>query len=337
MLFRLFRLFGALVGVVIPLALNAPHASAEGASVVAIANDQPITELDITQRMALLRILESLPQGELTRKRTLRILVDDVVKMVEANRLKMTPTDTEVTQRISLLATGMKTTPADLLSRLAKQGIGEAAFRRYLSTQMGFDRIIVSKYQADVTVQPAEVDRKTAEIQQNVDSRMGQIMKDPRMQSVVVYTLMEITLPVEGGDAMTAELLQARAMEAAQVARQFNGCANARAAAEGVFNVKFGKKIDADAAKLPPPMKSALDKAGVGKAIGPMRSKDGIQLVAYCGSRKVVPPQPKFEMPTRQQIQNLLINQKYETLQEQYLQTARKSVYVEYRDPSLSQ
>jgi parvulin-like peptidyl-prolyl isomerase len=145
---------------------------------------------------------------------------------------------------------------------------------------------------------------------------------------------MEINLPVEEGDA---QLFQARAIEAIQVARQFKGCKNAKAAASGVFNVKFSKPLEADASKLPKPMKAALDKAGVGKTIGPMRSKDGIQLLAYCGARKIAPQMPKFEMPTRQQVENALVNEKFDTYEEAYMKDARSKIYVEYRDPSYTQ
>jgi peptidyl-prolyl cis-trans isomerase SurA len=141
-------------------------------------------------------------------------------------------------------------------------------------------------------------------------------------------------LPVEADDSM---LLQARAIEAQQVLRRFNGCGNARSAAEGIFNVKIGKKFEADSTKLPKQMKAALDKAGVGRAVGPMRGKNGIQLIAFCGTRKITPPKPDFKMPTREQVQRSLINEKYDVVEEDYLKTARESVYVEYRNSSYAQ
>ena len=310
---------------------------AEGQGVIAIANDQPITELDITERISLMNILGDAPAGGLARKAVLQLLVDDVVKLAEAKRLKLEPTDAEITKRIAQIAKGMNISADDLISKLTKQGVSTPGFRNYITTQIGFNRIISGKYRDDITVQPADIDRKFADIQQKVNSRMGEIMKDPRMQGIMVYTLMEILLPVEDNSAMASELLQARAVEANQVAKQFKGCSSARAAAEGIFDVKFGKPVEADSTKLPPPLKAALDKAGPGKVIGPMRAKGGIQLLAFCSSRKIVPPKPNFQMPTRQQVENSLINEKYGVLEETYLKTARKSVYIEYRDPSYSQ
>lgn len=312
----------------------AQPARAEGLGAIAIVNDVPITELDISQRISLMKTLGDLPEGEASRKKALQSLVDDVIKLAEAKRLQMDPSDAEITKQIARVAGGLKTTADGLVKKLEEQGIGVETFRRYIAAQTGFNRIISAKYRSDIIIKPEDIDRKLADIQQKTDARMAEIKNDPRMKAVTVYTIMEINLPVEEGDA---QLLQARAIEAIQVARQFNGCKNAKAAASGVFNVKFGKTIEADGSKLPKPMKAALDKAGAGKTIGPMRSKNGIQLLAYCGVRKVTPELPKFEMPTRQQVENVLINEKFDTYEEAYMKDARSKIYVEYRDPGYTQ
>ena len=307
---------------------------AEGLGVVAIVNDVPITELDISQRISLMKTLGDLPPGDASRKKALQSLIDDVIKLAEAKRLKMDATDADIGKQIARVATGLKTTPEGLLKKLAEQGIGAETFRRYIAAQTGFNRIITGKHRNDMVVKPEDIDRKFADIQQKVDTQMAQIKNDPRMKTIVVYTLMEISLPVEANDA---QLLQARAMEAAQVARQFKGCKNAKEAASGVYNVKFSKAIEADSSKLPKPIKAALDKAGAGKAIGPMRAKNGIQLLAFCSARKITPPLPKFEMPTRQQVENALINEKLDTFETTYLKGARSKIYVEYRNSDYTQ
>lgn len=316
-----------------PLQMTAP-ALAEGQGVVAVVNDQAITEHDITQRMALLKIVGDVSGKPLTRKRALQMLIDEQIKIAEAKKFNFAPSDSDITAHIDRVSKGMGTSAADLEGRLKKQGVGNTAFRTYVSAQIGFNRIISSKYRADIKITSEDVDRKLASIKTELTDRVNKVMSDPRMKPVTVYTLMEINLPVEADDAM---LLQARAVEAAQVLQRLKGCGNVKAATSGIFNVKAGKKIEADAAKLPKQLKAALDKAGPGRAVGPMRVKNGIQLLAYCGSRKLTPPKPKVEMPTRQQVENALVNEKYDGFEEDYLKTARNSVYIEYRDASYSQ
>jgi peptidyl-prolyl cis-trans isomerase SurA len=313
------------------LALASP---AQAANIVAIVNDQPITELDLTQRIALLEVMDDVPQGGLDKKKALRQMIDQTVKLQEAKRYNMLPSDAELTDRIKRLAQNMKLSPDQLYAKLEAKGISKEAFRQYVKAGMGFNRIIQGKYQQDIKASDAEVDAKMAELKSNINAETAKIMNDPRMKPITVYSLMEIYLPIDGEDPM---LLQSRAIEAAQVQQRLKSCGGLKAASEGIFDVKKGKTFEADSTRLPPQMKAALDKGGIGRAIGPMRGKTGIQLIALCGIRKITPPKPNFTVPTREQVERAVINEKYDKLEEDYLNTARDKVYVEYRDPSYAQ
>jgi len=313
----------------------APAASpARAADIVAIVNDQPITDLDLTQRIAMLEVMDDIPRGGIDKKKALRQLIDQAVKIQEAKRYNMLPSDTELKDRIKRLAQSMKLSVEQLYSKLEARGVSKQNFIDYVKAGMGFNRIIQGKYQQDIKVSDAEVDAKMAEFQSKISQEQSKIMNDPRMKPVTVYSLMEINLPVEGDDAM---LLQSRAIEASQVLQRLKSCSGLKAASEGIFDVKKGKTFEADANKIPPQMRAALDKVGVGRAIGPMRGKGGIQLIAFCGVRKLTPPKPNFEAPTRQQVERAALNEKYDELEEQYLSTVRDKIYVEYRDPSYAQ
>jgi peptidyl-prolyl cis-trans isomerase SurA len=313
--------------------MHAPQASAQSVGVVAVVNDIPITEHDITQRIALMKIMGD-GGPSLDRKAALKSLIDEQVKITEAKRFNMMPTDAEIKDQVERVANGMGTDRADLQARLKQQGISKATFNRYVGTLIGFNRIISGKYRDEVKVTEAEVDAKMSEIKGKASAQIAKIMNDPRMKAVTVFSLLPINLPLDSDDPM---LLQSRAVEASQVARRFKGCGNAKAAAEGVFNVKIGKPFDADAAKLPPQLRDALLKVGTGRAVGPMRGKNSIELIALCGTRKLTPPKPDFKMPTRDQVRRSLLNQKYDGLEEGYLKTIRGNVYVEYRNNDYTQ
>jgi peptidyl-prolyl cis-trans isomerase SurA len=152
---------------------------------------------------------------------------------------------------------------------------------------------------------------------------------------VQVYNIIEIDLPVETAD--DPMLLQARAADAIQLMKKFKGCNTARAAASGIFNVRIGKPIDAVVAKIPKPMKQALDKIGPGKALGPARGPKGIQVIGFCSKRTIQPPKPKYELPTRQQVETAVSNEKYDAVEEKYLKIMRKTALIEYKDPAYAQ
>ncbi len=322
--------FAAALTAIVP---SIPLARAETQGVVAVVNDIPITERDLTQRIALLTVLDDAPRG-MTKKQALQSIIDEEVKIAEATRLRMMPTEAQISDRIARLSKGSDSSPEAVVAKLKKQGVSEKTFRRYIAAMMGFNRIISAKYQSKVEVTQSEVDAKMAEIKGKVGAEIDRIKNDPRMKPITVYSLMEVTLPVEAEDSM---LLQSRAIEAAQVMKNFRSCGSARKAADGIFNVKIGKKFDADASKLPKPLKAALDKAGEGRAIGPVRDKAGIKLIAFCGSRKISPKMPDFKMPTREQVERSLINERYAGREEEFLKSVRSKVYVEYRNTNYAQ
>jgi hypothetical protein len=119
--------------------------------------------------------------------------------------------------------------------------------------------------------------------------------------------------------------------------KNFKGCGSAREAASGIFNVKIGKPIDALAAKIPKPMRQALDKVGPGKAMGPARGPKGIQVIAFCSKRTVQPPKPRYELPTREQVETAVSNEKYNAAEEKYMKAMRKTALIEYKDPVYAQ
>lgn len=322
-----------LFGAVLPA-----QAQSENQGVIATVNDQPITSFDITQRLRLMEILGQGSKANGARKIALNELIDEVIKISEARKYSVAATDLQIDKQLERMAQGLKTDAAGLKEKLKKQGVAVSALRQFIAAQIGFNRILTGKYSVNAEVKPAEVDAKLAEIEKTAGKRMQEILNDPRMKAVTVYSIQQISLPLDAGsDEMDGQLIQARAVEAAQFMKRYTGCKSARAAAEGIFNVKIGKIIEADSSKLPKQLKAALEKAGPGKAIGPARAKDGIQLIGFCGIRKISPPKPKFEMPTRQQVEVLLANEKYAGAEEKVMKDLRLSAYIEYKESTSSQ
>lgn len=293
-------------------------ASAEDQGVLVTVNDYPITSFDVAQRVKLNGILgrgQGTPAEQ--RKRALQNLIDDAVKLAEAKKYNATPDDKMVDGQIEKMAKGSNTDTKGLGAQLKAKGSSMSALRRLVTAQIAFNRMISSMYKVKVEVDPAEVEKKYQEF-----------ANDPRLQPVTVYEIMEIEMPVENtGEGMAQQLLVARAADAAQYRGKFKGCASARQAANGIFNVQIAKRMQADARRLPKPLKAALDKVGTGGLIGPARSKNGIQLIAFCGKKSISP-----EKPSRQQIEMMLTNKKQDVYEERYMREIRRNAFIEYKD-----
>jgi peptidyl-prolyl cis-trans isomerase SurA len=310
-------------------------ARAGNQGIVATVNDIPITSFDIDQRLRLLKILGTRQEAGDARKKALQMMIDEVIKIAEAKKYKVDASDKQIDDQLGRIAKGLETDAAGLRAKLQSQGIAINSLKQYVAAQIAFARILGGKYQVKIKVEPAEVDKKYAEIKQGLEQKVSTIMNDPRMKAVLVYTIVEIDLPVETAD--DAMLLQARAIEASQLIKNFKGCNTARMAASGIFNVKIGKPIDAVAAKIPKQMKQALDSVGPGKAMGPARVPKGIQVIGFCSKRTIQPQKPKYELPTREQVETAVSNEKYAAVEDKYMKVMRKTALIEYKDPTYAQ
>lgn len=305
-------------------------AAGQAPGVIVTVNDYPITTFDVEQRIKLNTALGR--RGGRDRKSALQDLIDDRIKQNEAKKVNAAPDDKMIDKQIERMAKGSGTDTNGLAAKLKGQGVSMAALKQVVSAQIAFNRMLGAVYKVKVEVDPAEIDRKYAEIKKKYD----EILRDPRLKPVQVLQIQEIIFPVEkGDDAMQQQLLMARAVEAQQFRQRFKGCKSARSAASGIFNVKIGKTIEADASKLPKQLRSGLEKAGVGGIIGPGRSADGIQLVALCGKRSISPKKP--DMPARESIENMLMAEKYDTYEERYMRELRQKAFIDYKDRKFAQ
>ncbi len=305
-------------------------ALAQDQKVLVTVNDKPITSFDVDARVNLWKLMSG--GAKKSRKQALNDIIDDVAKVEEAKKFRAEASDKDIDERLERVAKGLKTDAAGLKGKLKAQGISMSAMRQYLSAQIAFGRLLSGKFKEKVDVSDAEVDAKMGEIKANINGQLAKIKADPRMQPVTIMEIMEINFPVDSADVLTA-----RAADVSLYSSRFKGCKSARSAASGIFNVQVGKKIEADSRRLPAQLKSAFGKSGPGKAIGPFRSPKGLQLLAYCGSRKITPKLPKAELPSRDQVKAALLNEKYDAVESKYGRQLRKGLLIEYRDPSYAE
>lgn len=310
-------LFAAALAVCAALSSPIP-AHAEGLGVLVTVNDMPITSFDVDQRVKLLAAIGR-TQGTLEeqRKRALQALIDDAIKLFTAKKYNADPNAKTIDDQIEKMAKASNTDAKGLGAQLKAKGSSMTALRTLVAAQISFNRLLSGMYKLKVEVDQAEIDKK-----------YNEIVNDPRLQPITVYEIMEIEMPVDGGDSTMAEqLLTARAADAMQYRRAFKSCRGARAAASGIYNVRIGKAMQADGRRLPKQLKTALDKVGPGGIIGPARSKGGVQLVAFCGKKNVAP-----DKPTRAQVEMMITNKKYDVYEERYMRELRRNAFIEYKD-----
>jgi peptidyl-prolyl cis-trans isomerase SurA len=326
------RIFSILLVSFLALATLQLPTFAQDQKVIVTVNDRPITSFDVSARIRLWKMLGQQEDGNGVRKRALNDLINDMAKLEEARKYRIEPTEKDVDERLERVAKGMNTDSKGLPAKMKSNGVSMSSLRTYLAAQIAFGRLLGGKYKAKIEVQEADVDKKFNEIKGQIDGQLRKIRNDPRMQAVTVYQILEITFPVD-----SEEMLSSRALEAQTYQSRFKGCKSARAAASGIFNVRVGKMVEADGRKIPGQMKSAFSKSGVGRAVGPFRSKSGMQLWGFCGTRKITPKMPTATYPTRDQVKASLLSKQYEAVDRKYSTEMRKGLLIEFRDQSYAQ
>src|SRR5262245_37015151 len=314
-LLSLSALFGLAV------ALVPSPAEAASYRVLVTVDDEPITEYDVEQRIKLREALGYRPDPGDQRKKVLNNLIDDVVVRMEAKRNKVDVSDKQIDESIEKLAKGSNTTVEGLRDKLKEKGVSLAALKRHVTSTIVMRWLMSGKdSQKKTTADPAEIDR-----------RLASISSDPRFKPILLYQIIQIDLPVEqSAGAMRDQLVYARAIEGRQIVERYKGCSTLRQAADGVFNVKINKQIEAMAERLPPEMRKVLEQAGTKRLIGPMPSQDGVRLIAFCGKRTAEAPKP-----TREMVENLILNEKYSAEVESTVRELRRKSFVDYKDASL--
>jgi peptidyl-prolyl cis-trans isomerase SurA len=289
--------------------------------VVVTVNDRPITNYDIDQRIRMNQIIGfgSRAQGQALRKETLNELIDEVLKVQEAKRIKVNVSAADVDETLKNMASRSGETVAAWEAKLKKAGISMQSLRQRIEANLAWNRIIAAKYNINTNIESALVDQ-----------RLKAIKSDPSRQPRTLYLLQEIRLPVENpGDD---QLLYARFVEAQQILQRYKGCNSAKEATRGVFNVQVRPPVPVQPEALPPQLKSALDKLGPNKLLGPSRAQEGIQLIGFCGKQQIAPPEV-----TRDQVENMLLNERIGLYTERYVRELRRSSFIDYKDKSYSQ
>ncbi len=301
---------------------------AHAVKVLVVVNDLPITDYDVRQRMKLDRILGvRYSSRAVARKRALQSLIDTAVLEGEARRQGLQLEETRVEAAIQRMARGMGGMDK-LRATLRRNGLSMDFLRAYVRGQMIFQILAAKKGQKFT---PGKV--SDAEVEQ----RLKKMIKAnaARVKPFTVWRLRQINLPLgDVAPVMRDQVLLARAVEARQIMQRYRGCATARKAASGIFNVNVSRVIEADPRKLPPQLKKAMRKAGAKGLVGPIRTPQGVQLLAFCGTRTI---KPKVVVPKdmknklRQQIRAALRQEKMGRQIEAFMQQFRDKAVIEWR------
>jgi peptidyl-prolyl cis-trans isomerase SurA len=248
-----------------------PNAFAAGSDIKVIVNKVPITSLDISHRVAFLKLQRK--KGNLPAIAT-EEMIDEQLKRAEMRRVGISIPDKQVEDAYLRFASGNKLKPAQLNQILDKSGVTVKHFKDYIRMQISWGQTVSSRYRATSgRVSEQEAVRKMME--------KGGGAKP----SATEYLLQQVIFVVPA--AKRGAILGARKREAESMRARYNGCDGTVAFAKGLKDVTVRNLGRVLAPELPPDWADFIKKTSEGNAT-PVRETDrGIEFIGICRAREV--------------------------------------------------
>jgi peptidyl-prolyl cis-trans isomerase SurA len=119
-------------------------------------NDRAITQFEVDQRILFLRVLRAPGNPE---EEALKALIEDRLRMTEAERLGLEVTEEEMRAGMTEFASRASLTPEQLVEELAKVGISVETFRDFVMSGLLWRQAVRARFLGQVPISDNDIDR----------------------------------------------------------------------------------------------------------------------------------------------------------------------------------
>jgi peptidyl-prolyl cis-trans isomerase SurA len=240
-----------------------PQSQAHAQAIVATVNGDPITDIDISERMKLLRVLHQ----PATHDDALESMINDQLKLDQTAEFKIKASDSDIGQQISKDAAKLKVAPQALFEALQVAGIPESHFKDHFAAEFQF-LLLVEAYNKGVEASETEVRAELAK-----DGGKAAAGVDYRIRQVIFTVFASSATPEEIEEKMKA---------AEQLRTRFTDCDSGVSLAQSMDDVAVKDPLTRNSLEISDALKDMLDKTPVGHLTAPQRTSDGIEMIAVC-------------------------------------------------------
>lgn len=240
-----------------PIAIDAAKAQAIALAV----NGDPITNIDIEERMKLLRAIHK----PASRDAAVESMIADRLEYHEASHYGVTIKDNEIGEQVQTDAARMKTTPQALLGEIERAGVQKDHYIGYFKSELGF-AVLVKALNKGVEASEVQV--------------RAEMAKSGGKSSITEYTIRQVVFTLDPGD--NPAVIGERAKQAEALRGKFSSCTTGLAYAKTLPGVAIREPLTRSSTSLSAPLKELLDKTPLGHLTPPSRSGSGLEMVAVC-------------------------------------------------------
>ena len=258
----LFSFFLTLL-LIAPLAI-AP-VSVQAATIKIIVNDVAITDTQISQRAKLLQLERRGSSNSARRQLARDELIDEVLKLQEAERIGTRPTIAQVAQAYLNVSRNMRVSSDNLTRILSQNGVNSDTLKDRLRAAIAWNAVTTSVVAAQIQMSDAELEARAASEATEADS--------------IDYILKEVLFIIPQGSNISSSR---RTAQANQYRRSFQGCDSA---VELSLSYTDAAVIDLGrrhATQLPDALANELAGLNEGGITAPRVVTNGVSMLAVC-------------------------------------------------------
>jgi peptidyl-prolyl cis-trans isomerase SurA len=248
--------------------------------IVALVNDDVISQRDLNERMRIIMVTTRLPDNNpeilrAVREQALRSLIDDRLQVQEAKRRNISVSQQEVDAAIAAVERQMNIPPGRFDEFIRRSGVDPTAAANQIRTELTWGRMIRARAAAQTAVTEQEIDEAIAKLRASAGQTEDLIS--------------EILVPVDNPDQE-----EPQRQLALRIIEQIRGGANfpalARQFSRGTTAANGGDVGWVQRGTLNEETEAAVAKLNKGEISEPIRTVGGWQVVALRDRRRISLP-----------------------------------------------
>lgn len=280
--------------------------AAASQSVVVVVNGEPITALDVEQRM---KFIQMSTHKTPARQDVVNELIDEKLKVREGKRWGIEVSDAEVDTMYANMGRRMRLTAEQLTQNLAKGGVNANTLKSRIRADSVWHQLVRGRYSASLQLSEKDIELALPKNAAGQDT------------SVVEYVLRPILLLVPPGSPPAT--FDARRKEAEALRGRFKGCEDGLTAARAMGAVVRDQVIR-NSGDISAELNKILDAVPVGQLTAPEVTKHGVEMWAICAKQA-----SKSDAPVKRQTREALASERFEQQSKTYLQRLRRESLIE--------
>jgi peptidyl-prolyl cis-trans isomerase SurA len=287
-----------------------PASTANATQIVLLVNGEPITALDIEQRIKLTQLST---QKAPPRQQVIEELITEKLKIREAKRWGLEIAESDVDTALSGMAGRMRLTTEQLTAQLARSGVHVATLKHRIRADIAWPQLVRGRYQSSLQIREKDVltameAKASAEDTASYD-----------------YTLRPILFLVPAGSS--DGFVETRKREAEALRSRFQSCEDGLAFARALKDVAVREQIVRSSVDIPAVLRKVLDGIEVGRLTAPEVTKLGVEMFAICGKKQSTGENTVGKKRARES----LMAERFEQRSKQYLKELRRGAMLEYK------